>query len=141
MVYTIKRNGSISHIQKKEGFIVSEVVEITEAAAFQIKEMMKHNGEEGSFLRVAVKGGGCSGLSYGMGFEQEPGEKDSQLEQFEIKILVNAEDADILNGTVIDYKQTMMGGGFTIENPNAIASCGCGSSFKTAKNAGTPENC
>ncbi len=109
---------------------MSEVVQITEAAAFQIKEMMKQNGEEGSFLRVAVKGGGCSGLSYGMGFEQEPGEKDSQLEQFEIKILVNAEDADILNGTVIDYKQTMMGGGFTIENPNAIASCGCGSSFK-----------
>lgn len=51
---------------------MSEVVQITEAAAFQIKEMMKHNGEEGSFLRVAVKGGGCSGLSYGMGFEQEP---------------------------------------------------------------------
>lgn len=54
---------------------MSEVVQITEAAAFQIKEMMKHNGEEGSFLRVAVKGGGCSGLSYGMGFEQELGKK------------------------------------------------------------------
>ena len=120
---------------------MSEVVQITEAAAFQIKEMMKQNEEEGSFLRVAVKGGGCSGLSYGMGLEQEPGEKDDNLEQFGINILVDKDDAAILNGTVIDYKQTMMGGGFTIENPNAIASCGCGSSFRTATEKGTPENC
>ncbi|WP_419882099.1 HesB/IscA family protein [Peribacillus sp. B-H-3] len=120
---------------------MSEVVTITEAAAFQIKEMMKHNGEEGSFLRVAVKGGGCSGLSYGMGFEQKAGENDQKDEQFGIAVLVDGQDAPILNGTVIDYKQSLMGGGFTIENPNAIASCGCGSSFKTATNAGTPENC
>jgi iron-sulfur cluster assembly protein len=120
---------------------MSDVITITEAAAFQIKEMMKHNEEEGSFLRVAVKGGGCSGLSYGMGFEQEAGEKDQQFQQFDIKILVAEEDAPILKGTVIDYKQSMMGGGFTIDNPNAIASCGCGSSFRTATNTGTPENC
>lgn len=120
---------------------MSETVTITEAAAFQIKEMMKHNEEEGSFLRVAVKGGGCSGLSYGMGFEHEASEKDQQLEQFGIRILVDKEDAAILNGTVVDYKQSLMGGGFTIDNPNAIASCGCGSSFRTAKVAGTPENC
>lgn len=120
---------------------MSEVVNLTEAAAYQIKEMMKHNDEEGSFLRVAVKGGGCSGLSYGMGFEQGAGEKDQTLEQFGIRILVDKEDAPILNGIKIDYKQSMMGGGFTIDNPNAIASCGCGSSFRTAANAGTPENC
>lgn len=120
---------------------MSSVVNITEAAAFQIKEMMKHNEEEGSFLRVAVRGGGCSGLSYGMAFEHEVGEKDQQLEQHGIKILVAEEDAPILNGTIIDYKQSMMGGGFTIDNPNAIASCGCGSSFRTADNAGKPENC
>ncbi|MDQ0219647.1 iron-sulfur cluster assembly accessory protein [Peribacillus cavernae] len=120
---------------------MSEVVNITEAAAFQIKEMMKHNDEEGSFLRVAIKGGGCSGLSYGMGFEKESGEQDQLLEQFGIGILVNKQDAPILNGINIDYKQSMMGGGFTIDNPNAIASCGCGSSFRTAVNAGTPENC
>ncbi|WP_110928611.1 HesB/IscA family protein [Bacillus massiliglaciei] len=120
---------------------MSELVNITEAAAFQIKEMMKHNGEEGSYLRVAIKGGGCSGLSYGMAFEQEATEKDEKLEQFGINILVDQEDGKILNGTTIDYKQSMMGGGFTIDNPNAIASCGCGSSFRTAKNAGTPENC
>jgi iron-sulfur cluster assembly protein len=120
---------------------MSEIVLITEAAALQIKDMMKHNDEEGSFLRVGVQGGGCSGLSYGMGFEHEKTEKDFEFEAYGIKVLVNKEDAPILNGTKIDYKQSMMGGGFTIDNPNAIASCGCGSSFRTAQNAGTPEEC
>ncbi|WP_153126587.1 HesB/IscA family protein [Peribacillus tepidiphilus] len=120
---------------------MSEVVILTESAAFQIKEMMKHNEEEDSFLRVAVKGGGCSGLSYGLGFEKEPTEKDVKLEQHGIPIVVDKESAAILKGTIIDYKQSMMGGGFTIENPNAIATCGCGSSFRTATHYGTPEEC
>ncbi|WP_421381119.1 HesB/IscA family protein [Bacillus salacetis] len=120
---------------------MSDVVVITEAAALQIKDMMKQNEEEGAFIRVSIKGGGCSGLSYGMGFEHKPGEDDVQLEQHGINVVVNKQDAPILNGTKIDYKQSMMGGGFTIDNPNAIANCGCGSSFRTAKNAGTPENC
>ncbi|ANU16747.1 hypothetical protein BBI11_06710 [Planococcus maritimus] len=120
---------------------MTQVVEITEAASFQVKEMMRHNEEEGSFLRVAVKGGGCSGLTYGMGFEPEASDKDDQYEQHGIRILINKEDAPILQGTIVDYKQSLMGGGFTIDNPNAIASCGCGTSFRTAKKAGTPENC
>jgi iron-sulfur cluster assembly protein len=120
---------------------MSEIVQITEAAALQIKDMMKQNEEEGAFLRVGVQGGGCSGLSYGMGFEQEKTEKDLEFEAYGIKVVVNKEDAPILNGTKIDYKQSMMGGGFTIDNPNAIASCGCGSSFRTATVTGTPEEC
>lgn len=120
---------------------MTEVVEITEAASFQVKEMMRHNEEEGSYLRVAVQGGGCSGLTYGMGFERTTSEKDDVYEQFGIPILIAKEDAPILQGTVVDYKQSLMGGGFTIENPNAIASCGCGTSFRTAKKQGTPENC
>ncbi|MBE4907423.1 iron-sulfur cluster assembly accessory protein [Bacillus luteolus] len=117
------------------------VVTITEAASYQIQDMMKEGGEEGSFLRVAVKGGGCSGLSYGMGFEQEMNEDDIQFEQHGIKVLIDKESEPILKGVVIDFKQSMMGGGFTIDNPNAIASCGCGSSFRTASNAGKPEDC
>ncbi|RHW42631.1 iron-sulfur cluster insertion protein ErpA [Neobacillus notoginsengisoli] len=119
----------------------SQVVNLTEAAALQIKDMMKHNEEEGSFLRVSVKGGGCSGLSYGMGFDQDINEEDVLLEQFGIQILVDKESSAILSGTKIDYKQSLMGGGFTIENPNAIASCGCGSSFRTATQVGNPEEC
>lgn len=120
---------------------MNETVKITEAAALQIKEMMKQNEEEGSFLRVAVKGGGCSGLTYGMGFAPEAEENDTVFDQQGIKVVVNNDDAAILNGTIIDYKQSMMGGGFTIDNPNAIATCGCGSSFRTATAAGTPEDC
>jgi iron-sulfur cluster assembly protein len=121
--------------------MTKDVVILTEAAALQIKDMMKHNEEEGAFLRVSVKGGGCSGLSYGMGFEHEVKEDDLQIEQHGIQVLVDKESSAILQGTKIDYKQSMMGGGFTIDNPNAIASCGCGSSFRTATAAGTPEEC
>nr|WP_042476077.1 iron-sulfur cluster assembly accessory protein [Bacillus ndiopicus] len=118
-----------------------QVIELTEAAAFQVKEMMTHNEEEGSYLRVAVKGGGCSGLSYGMAFDTERHEDDFIDEQYGLQIIVSKEDAGILQGTKIDFKQSLMGGGFTIDNPNALASCGCGTSFKAATREGTPEVC
>ncbi|NLY78396.1 MAG: iron-sulfur cluster assembly accessory protein [Lysinibacillus sp.] len=117
------------------------VIELTEAAAFRVKEMAKHNEEEGSYLRIAVHGGGCSGLTYGMNFDKNINDDDYIDEQHGIKILVSNTDAPILMGTKIDYKQSLMGGGFTIDNPNAIASCGCGTSFRTAKVEGTPEVC
>jgi iron-sulfur cluster assembly protein len=120
---------------------MQEVIIITEAAAFQIKDMMKQSEEDGAFLRVGVKGGGCSGLSYGMGFDHEIKEDDLQVVQHGITVLIDKESELILKGTKIDYKESLMGGGFTIDNPNAIASCGCGSSFKTAANAGKPEEC
>ncbi|WLR41286.1 iron-sulfur cluster assembly accessory protein [Bacillus carboniphilus] len=120
---------------------MEEIVEITEAAAFQIKDMMKEHEEENPYLRVSVNGGGCSGLSYGMNFEIEKSEEDDELKQHGLSILVKKADQPILKGTTIDYKQSLMGGGFTIDNPNAIASCGCGSSFRTKTNAGTPEEC
>ncbi len=118
-----------------------QVIELTEAAAFQVKEMMAHNEEEGSYLRVAVKGGGCSGLSYGMAFDTERQEDDFLDEQYGLQIIVSKEDAGILQGTKIDFKQSLMGGGFTIDNPNALASCGCGTSFKAAGRESTPEVC
>ncbi|MCY8384589.1 iron-sulfur cluster assembly accessory protein [Bacillus haynesii] len=118
-----------------------KTVTVTEAAALHIKDMMKEHEEENAFLRIGVKGGGCSGLSYGMGFEHEKNEDDNEFVQYGITVLVDQESLDIMNGTVIDFKQSMMGGGFTIDNPNAIASCGCGSSFRTAVNAGKPEEC
>lgn len=114
------------------------IVTLTESAANRIKEMMAQENEQDSFLRVGIKGGGCTGLSYGMGFDTEVNDGDEQFESNGIKMIVDADSAPALKGTVIDFKQNMMGGGFTIDNPNAIASCGCGSSFRTATNAGTP---
>lgn len=120
---------------------MEQLITITDAAALQIKDMMKNNEDESALLRVSVHGGGCSGLSYGMGFAHEVNEDDIELSQHDISIVVDQESVGVLKGTVIDYKQSLMGGGFIINNPNAIASCGCGSSFKTATNAGTPEEC
>ncbi len=117
------------------------MITISEAAGYQIKDMLKEEGNDALFLRVGVKGGGCSGLSYGIGFDEVKKEDDVELEQHGIKILIDQESAPIIKGVKIDFKESMMGGGFTIDNPNAIAGCGCGSSFKTATNAGTPEDC
>lgn len=117
------------------------MITLTDAAVSQIKDMMEAEGEQGLMLRVGVKGGGCSGLSYGMGFDTEQKEEDEKLDINGLSVLIDKESAPIIKGVVIDYKQNMMGGGFTIDNPNAIASCGCGSSFRTAANAGTPEEC
>ena len=118
-----------------------QIIILTEAASFQIKDMMQHNEEQGAYLRVAVKGGGCSGLSYGMNFDTNKNEDDLLDEQFGLQIIVSELDAPILKGTKIDYKQSLLGGGFTIDNPNAIASCGCGTSFKAAGRESTPEIC
>ena len=73
--------------------------------------------------------------------EEQPGENDEVLEFYGLKVLVDKYDVPVLNGTTIDFKQSLMGGGFQIDNPNAIASCGCGSSFRTAKVFGNPEEC
>lgn len=117
------------------------MITLTESAVSHIKEMMESEDEQGLMLRVGVKGGGCTGLSYGMGFETEKNEDDMELTINGLPVLIDQESAPVIKGLVIDYKQNMMGGGFTIDNPNAIASCGCGSSFRTATNAGAPEDC
>jgi iron-sulfur cluster assembly protein len=117
------------------------MIEVTEQAAFQIKDMLKDAEDGEKYVRLAVHGGGCSGLSYGLGFEVEPKEDDTVREFFGVEFVIDKESAPIVKGVKVDYKQSMLGGGFTIDNPNAIASCGCGSSFRTASNAGKPEDC
>lgn len=111
---------------------------ITEAANHRVKEMMEEQGAENLFLRIGVKGGGCTGLTYGMGFDEEKKEEDLSFESDGIQVLLDKESAPLLQDVTIDYKQNMMGGGFAITNPNAVATCGCGQSFKTKTNAGTP---
>ncbi|WP_188206582.1 HesB/IscA family protein [Alkalibacillus aidingensis] len=116
-------------------------INLTEQANLQVKEMMKDETAEEVYLRFGVKGGGCSGLSYKLGFDYDVKETDRLFEEDGIKIVIAEMDIPIIEGTTIDFKQNMMGGGFTIDNPNAIVSCGCGSSFKAPGVEGTPENC
>lgn len=105
---------------------------LTQAAANSIKEIIKQQDLDAAkvFLRVGVKGGGCSGFSYTLDLvEEEPGENDETLEHCGIRIIVDSKSLLYLSGTEIDYKDEMMGSGFVFKNPNATSSCGCGSSF------------
>src|SRR5699024_12165634 len=93
-----------------------------------------------SRLRFCIKCGGCSGLSYALVFDDDVTEVLDMIDEInEIAIVIAKEDLGILENTEIDFKENMMGGGFTINNPNAVMSCGCGSSFRTEETVGAPE--
>jgi iron-sulfur cluster assembly protein len=126
---------------KKEGGDLP-MITLTEQAVLKVKEMMKEqeNPEE-LYLRVGVQYGGCSGFSYTMGFDTEKKEDDLELNFQGVRTLIDKQSQSVLKGTVIDYKESIMGGGFNIDNPNAVATCGCGASFRTAKDAGKPSEC
>ncbi|WP_127533694.1 iron-sulfur cluster insertion protein ErpA [Paenibacillus kobensis] len=114
------------------------MITVTETAVDKIKEMLASEEIPNLFLRVGVKEGGCSGFSYGMGFDDERHDGDQELESNGLKVVVDSDSIKYLNGLEIDWKEQAMGGGFTIHNPNATVTCGCGSSFRTAKEAGNP---
>lgn len=117
------------------------LIKITDDARQQIKEMLMNETKD-SRLRFGVKGGGCSGLSYSLGFDDEVNEELDVIDVInEIPVVIFKQDVPIIENTVIDFKQNMMGGGFSINNPNAIVSCGCGSSFRTKDKVGTPGDC
>ena len=117
------------------------LIQITDQARDQIKDMMEAE-EENCRLRFGVQGGGCSGLSYALGFDDEVNDDLDETEIInEIPVVMNKQDMPILENTEIDFKQNMMGGGFSIHNPNAIMSCGCGSSFRTDTVVGSPDKC
>ena len=106
------------------------VLTLTESAANQIKSMLAKQAEnQGKALRVYVEGGGCSGLQYGMVFDEKR-DGDTASELSGVPILVDADSAAYLRGAVVDYSEALTGGGFKISNPNAHHSCGCGKSFE-----------
>lgn len=118
------------------------MIEISDTAKEKIEEMLQSENMPNLFLRVGVQTGGCTGFSYGMGFDDEQLENDHVLDISGLKVVVDDESSKYLYGVKIDYQESAMGGGFTIDNPNAVATCGCGSSFRTATEAGVPEsNC
>lgn len=117
------------------------VITITDDASEQILEMKKEESEN-AHLRFGIQGGGCSGLSYTLGFEEEINPELDRVEEINgVPVVIFTQDIPILEATTIDFKQNMMGGGFTIDNPNAMVNCGCGSSFRAKEHAGTPEKC
>ena len=105
------------------------VVNLTETAVHKVGELIAAEGEPGLALRVAVRPGGCSGFSYEMFFDAEIEAQDLVAEFGEVKVVVDPESADRIRGATLDYKDSLMGGGFAIDNPNVTRSCGCGNSF------------
>ncbi len=117
------------------------MITISESAVGKIREMLAAEEVPNLFLRLGVRSGGCSGFSYGMGFDDELNEGDQRITMEGFDVVVDEDSSRYLSGLQIDYKEAEMGGGFTIFNPNAVASCGCGSSFRTAEEAGVPSEC
>ena len=113
-----------------------EAIIVTAGAAEMVRNLLVQKEVPDYGLRVFVAGGGCSGLQYGMALEPEARPYDHVVESDGIKIFVDPTSMMYLSGATIDYEDSLMGGGFRIDNPNAVSSCGCGTSFKTADSAG-----
>ena len=104
------------------------MVQLTSAAVQEVKRMVQAQPVPGIGLRVMVKGGGCSGLSYAMNFDKK-NEKDHEFEYEALKVYVDPKSFLYLNGTTLDYIDSLQGKGFRFVNPNASKTCGCGESF------------
>ena len=115
------------------------VLTVTPLAAAKIHELLQQRNIPNHALRVFVSGGGCSGLQYGMAFEEKPQEFDMLVEAEGVRLVVDPTSVMYVGGATIDFVDSLMGGGFRIDNPNAVSSCGCGSSFRT-KNEGSAED-
>ena len=103
---------------------------LSEKAVKQVKELQQVQSlPETAFLRMGVKGGGCSGMSYSLEFDTEMGPHDREFQIEGIKVVCDKKSYIYLNGTMLDYVQQGLTGGFTFVNPNAKSSCGCGTSF------------
>lgn len=115
---------------------ITPVLSVTPSAVEVIRNLLQQRNIPNHSLRVFVSGGGCSGMQYGMAFEESPKEFDKVVAMDGVSLIVDSTSFMYLQGATIDYVDSLMGGGFRIENPNAVSSCGCGSSFRTNNDSG-----
>lgn len=105
------------------------MITLTDSAASKVKELIDQEGEQGLALRVAVRPGGCSGFAYEMFFDSDVAADDHRSEYSGVSVVVDPSSAQLLDGATLDYKDGLQEAGFSITNPNASRSCGCGQSF------------
>jgi iron-sulfur cluster assembly protein len=121
----------------------TDLIAMTEPAVMQLRQLISE--QEGASpqlgLRVFVYPGGCSGMSYGMAFEDQPADDDFAIDVSGLKIYVDEMSSQYVAGATIDFEDSLMGGGFRILNPNAVRSCGCGHSFDTGADADSARGC
>ncbi len=108
---------------------MAAAIEISELAARKIRQITEEKGKPLGGLRLGVKGGGCSGLSYFVDWADGPAKMDQVFEKEGARVFVDPKSAMFLQGTVVDWQQTLMQTGFVFRNPNVKSSCGCGESF------------
>ena len=108
----------------------TEMINLTDSAVATVRNLLVQKEVPDHGLRVFVSGGGCSGMQYGMALEAEPRPYDHVIERDGVRVFVDPTSMMYLNNATIDYEDSIMGGGFKIDNPNAASSCGCGHSFK-----------
>jgi iron-sulfur cluster assembly protein len=106
-------------------------ISLTPTATKRIRGLMQEKELDNHALRVFISGGGCSGFQYGMAFEDNPRQDDIKITHEDIRVVIDPVSYGHLAGARIDYIEDLMGGGFSIENPNAVSTCGCGHSFRT----------
>lgn len=116
---------------------VMPALTVTPAAANTVRTLLEQRQIPNHVLRVFVQGGGCSGMQYGMTFEANPESYDAVVEVDGVRLVVDPTSMEYLRGATIDFVDSLMGGGFRIDNPNAVSSCGCGHSFKSANDGGS----
>ena len=107
----------------------NHVIALTDTAAVKVQELIKAEGDESLALRVAVRPGGCSGFSYEMFFDTDVASDDVTADYSGVKVVVDPSSAQMLTGATLDYKDGLNQAGFSIDNPNAQRTCGCGQSF------------
>jgi iron-sulfur cluster assembly protein len=130
-----------TELQPSTQIPVQPVLRLTDAAARKLQELTAEEANPAIGLRVYVYSGGCSGFRYGMMLEDQPTADDLTVDSNGIHVYVDGQSTQYLVGSEIDYIDTLMGAGFTVNNPNAVSACGCGSSFRTADSAGSPHAC
>ena len=126
--------------QNQQSVVETSVINMTPAASDKVRELLAQENDPSLALRVFVAGGGCSGLQYGMTLDEEQ-EGDTVIAISGFNILVDEMSMGYIDGSEIDYVDSLMGAGFTVNNPNAVSSCGCGHSFKTASGGGETKSC
>ena len=119
--------------------VQTDTILLTPTATQAVRELLDKRNLEGYALRVFVSGGGCSGFQYGMALEGNIRPTDLTWDYEGVKVVVDEVSINYLRGCTVDYVDDLMGSGFKIENPNAVSTCGCGSSFRTQESGAAAE--
>lgn len=124
----------------EQAAVEASIINMTPAAADKVRELLTQENDPSLGLRIFVAGGGCSGLQYGMTLDEEQ-EGDTVIALSGFNVLVDEMSIGYITGSEVDYVDSLMGAGFTVNNPNAVSSCGCGHSFRTAEGGGEARGC